>query len=347
MTLPARMLAIEIVTPGGPDGLTAVETSLPTLRRGEILIRVAAAGVNYPDVLQRMGRYDPPSWHSPRPGLEVSGEVAALGEGVEGFTLGEPVLALCNGGGYAEYVAVPAGQVLPIPERVDMIWAGSLAETWFTVEQTLAMRAGLAEVQDVLVHGAAGGIGTAAIARSQIAGARPIGVVSTHEKAEYLRGRLGVDAVIIHRDEDFVERTRALTGGKGADRVVSFAGGDMLARNMEAAARGGTILQLASLSDVNAQISLPQLLGRQLTILGSVLRPQSDATKAEIAASLRRNVWPAFAAGNVVRPRLSTVPLAQATNAHRAMEDRASYGKIVLITAFGERFINDNSVAEG
>ncbi|GGF46555.1 NAD(P)H quinone oxidoreductase [Youhaiella tibetensis] len=346
MTLPDDMLAIDVRAPGGPDALAPTRAPLPELHPGHVLIRVAAAGINYPDVLQRMGQYDPPSWHSPRPGLEVAGEVVAVGEGALGHDLGAPVLALCNGGGYAEYVAVPAGQVLPIPVGLDTAWAGAIAETWFTVEQTLVMRSGLEAGMTVLVHGAAGGIGAAALAQSSIHGARPIAVVSTLEKADYVREELGVPDVIIHSEEDFVGRTKAMTDGRGADRIVTFAGGDMLARNIAAAARGGTIVQLASLSHANAEIAIPQLLGKQLAIFGSVLRPQSDGTKAAIAQSLRRHAWPAFASGRVARPRLRTMPLGQAAEAHRAMEDRASFGKIVLLTPFGERFSSDKSVAE-
>lgn len=346
MTLPHLMLAVDVPAPGGPEALTPVQVPLPELRDGQVLIRVAAAGVNYPDVMQRLGRYDPPSWHSPRPGLEVSGEVAAIGAGVMGFAAGDPVLALCNGGGYAEYVAVPAGQVLPIPRGVSVTWAGAIAETWFTTEQTLVMRAGLEAGMNVLIHGAAGGIGAAAIAQCLIHGARPIAVVSSREKAWHAREELHAAEVIVHTEDDFVARTRELTDGKGADRIVSFAGGDMLARNFAAAARGATIVQLAALSADTAEIPLPQLLGKQLTLFGSTLRPQSDATKATIAQSLMRHAWPAFAAGKVARPRLRAVPLRDAALAHRTLEDRQSYGKIVLLTPFGERFVNDNSVAE-
>lgn len=347
MPLPNEMHAIDVPVPGGPEALVPVAAPLPELRPGEVLIRVAAAGVNYPDVLQRRGRYDAPPQHSPRPGLEVSGEIAALGDGVQGFAPGEPVLALCNGGGYAEYVAVPAGQVLPVPGGIDMAWAGAIPETWFTIEQTLVMRSGLTAGMNVLIHGAAGGIGTAAIAQSRIHGARAIAVVSNGEKAAHVINDLGADAAIIHTEEDFVARTSELTGGKGADRIVTFAGGPLLARNIETAARGGTIIQLATLSGSTAEIPLHLLLGKQLTLFGSMLRPQTDAAKAAIAESLRVHAWPAFATGAVPRPRLRAMPLANAAGAHRAMEDRHSYGKIVLVTPFGERFVNDNPVAEG
>ncbi|HEY4201748.1 MAG TPA: NAD(P)H-quinone oxidoreductase [Devosiaceae bacterium] len=338
------MTAIAITAPGGPEVLQAVAVATPQPGPGDVLIRVAAAGINYPDLAQRRGKYDPPSWHSPHPGLEVSGEIAALGEGVSSFVLGDRVLALCNGGGYADYVTVPAGQVLPVPHGVALIQAGAMAETWFTVQQTLVMRAGLLPGMNVLIHGAAGGIGNAAIALSLIHGARPIAVVSTTDKADYAK-QLGAADTILHTSEDFVARAQQLTDGKGADRIVALAGGDMLPRNMAAAARFATIVQLATLGDANADIPLGLLLGRALTLIGSTLRPQSNATKTAIAQGLLETAWPAFAAGQVKLPRLRTLPLREAAAAHQAMEERDSYGKIALVTAFGQAFLNDKSVA--
>jgi NADPH2:quinone reductase len=317
---------------------------MPAPGPGAVLIRVAAAGSNYPDLLQRRGHYDPPPGHAPRPGVEVSGTIAATGAGVTGFAAGDAVLALCNGGGYAEYVVAPAGQVLPLPHGVTMLQAGAMAETWFTVEQTLVMRAGLSEGMAVLIHGAAGGIGSAAIALSLLHGARPIAVVSSDDKAWAVRD-LGCNDVTIHTQDDFVAAAKAMTDGKGVDRVVSFAGGDMLARNMAAAARNAAIVQLAGLDSGKAEIPISLLLGKALTLIGSTLRPQPPEVKAAIAASLKATAWPAFARGKVALPRLRAVPLAEAASAHRALEDRGSYGKIVLLTPFGESFVNDNSVA--
>ena len=347
MTLPDEMQAIDIAGPGGgPEVLTPTRALLPLPRADEVLIRVAAAGVNYPDVLQRKGHYDPPPGHSPRPGLEVAGEIVALGEAVEGLAKGQRVLALCNGGGYAGYVAVPHGQVLPIPSGVDIAWAGAIAETWFTIEQTLIQRTALAPGMNVLVHGAAGGIGTAALSLSRIGKARPIAVVSTREKADYVRGTLGVPDVIVHGEEDFSASALALTDGRGVDRIVSFAGGDMLARNLTAAARDAVIIQLASLSGSKAELPLPQLLAKQLTLIGSTLRPQSSTRKAQIAQGLLAGAWPAFAAGNVARPHIETLPLGEAAMAHARLEDRRFFGKLVLLTAFGEGLVNDNFVAK-
>jgi putative PIG3 family NAD(P)H quinone oxidoreductase len=338
------MLAIDVPTPGGPEALVPTKAAVPEIRPDEVLIRVAVAGINYPDLLQRQGRYDQPPGHSPRLGLEVSGEIAAIGSGVENFAVGDVVLALCNGGGYAEYVAVPAGQVLPLPQGVTMVQAGAMAETWFTVQHMLMMHGHLQPGMSVLIHGAAGGIGSAAIALCLIHGARPIAVVSSEDKA-WAAKELGAKDVIIHTQDDFVAAAKALTDGSGVDRIVNFAGGDILARNMVAAARGAIILQLASLDSTKSEIPVNLLLGKALTLFGATLRPQPIAVKAAIAQGLLSTAWPAFASGTVKLPRLRAVPLADAVRAHRALEDRTSYGKIVLLTPFGESFVNDNSVA--
>jgi NADPH2:quinone reductase len=334
MTLPAEMTVIAITAPGGPEVLQPARQPLPQPDPDEVLIRVAAAGVNAPDLSQRRGRYDPPPGASPLPGLEVSGVVVALGREVRGLAVGAPVVALCNGGGYAEYVAVPAGQVLPLPAGWSLVDAAALPETFFTVQQTLVMRAGLEPGMDVLIHGAAGGIGGTAIQVARLFGARPIAVVSTPEKARYAES-LGADAVIEHRREDFVERTLQLTGGKGADRIVDMVGGDYLPRNIAAAARGAHIVLLASLSGAPSTVNAGQLVFKWLTVSGSTLRPQTPAFKAKIADSLRRTVWPALADGRIGPPRLRRLPLERASEAHGAMEDRAHFGKIVLLTAFG------------
>jgi len=230
------MLAIQISTPGGPEVLTPAELAQAVPRDGEVLIRVAAAGINAPDLAQRRGAYDPPPEASPLPGLEVSGEIVGTGE---------KVVALCNGGGYAEYVAVPAGQVLPLPEGWSLVAGAALPETFFTVQQTLVMRAGLQAGMQVLIHGAAGGIGGAAIQICRLHGANPIAVVSSPEKAAYVRS-LGATDIIDHSTEDFVARTREITGGHGADRILDMVGGDYLPRNIDASARGGYIVQVAS-----------------------------------------------------------------------------------------------------
>jgi NADPH:quinone reductase len=333
MTLPTTMLAIHIATPGGPDVLTPMETPVPTARYGEVLIRVAAAGINAPDLGQRRGSYDPPPGASPLPGLEVSGEVVGTGE---------QVVALCNGGGYAEYVAVPAGQVLPLPQGWSLNAAAALPETFFTVQQTLVMRAGLDADMQVLIHGAAGGIGGAAIQICRLYSANPIAVVSSAAKADYVRS-LGATDIIDHSAEDFVTRVKDITAGHGADRILDMVGGDYLPRNIEASARGGHIVQVASLDAKKSEIAAGLLVAKWLTISGSTLRPQSSAAKAGIAESLRQHVWPALADGRIRPPRIRALPLAEAARGHRAMETRENYGKIILLTSFGAG-LADNSI---
>lgn len=332
-SLTSQMTAVTIARPGGPEVLVPAERPLPQLRPGEVLIRVAAAGINAPDLGQRRGTYDPPPDASPLPGLEVAGERVDTGE---------LVVALCNGGGYAEYVAVPEGQVLPLPQGWSPIAGAALPETFFTVQQTLVMRAGLEAGMQVLIHGAAGGIGGAAIQICRVYGANPIAVVSSQEKAAYAWS-LGAAAVIDHSTEDFVERAKALTGGRGVDRVLDMVGGDYLPRNIAASARGGHIIQIASLDTQKSEISAGALVMKWLTLSGSTLRPQNSAAKAAIAESLAEHVWPALADGRIRPPRIRSAPLEEASRAHAAMEQRDNYGKIVLVTRFGAS-ISDNSI---
>ena len=334
MTIAPQMAAIDFSAPGGPEVLRRLTHDTPRPATGDILIRVAGAGINSPDLQQRRGRYDPPPGASPLLGLEVSGEVAALGEGASRFAIGDKVVALCNGGGYAEYVAVPEGQALPVPDGVDLLAAAALPETFFTIQQTLVMRAGLAAGHTVLIHGAAGGIGGAAIATSRVYGARPIAVVSSPEKAEYVRG-LGADAVIDRSREDFVARTMELTEGRGADRIVDVVGAQNLTHNLEAAAIEAVIVQLATLGGPRAEVNAGLVVSRRLSILGSTLRPQPREVKAAIAASLAERVWPALAAGQIRRPYLQYFPLEDAFHGHKAMERREHFGKLVLVTPVG------------
>jgi NADPH2:quinone reductase len=344
MTLPDEMTAIAISEPGGPDVLRPLRLPVPRPGSGEVLIRVAAAGINAPDLSQRRGTYDPPPGASPLPGLEVSGEIVALGPDAGGFAVGDEVVALTNGGGYAEYVAVPAGQVLRLPAGWSLVSGAAVPETFFTVQQTLVMRAGLAPGMDVLIHGAGGGIGGAAIQIAKLYGANPIAVVSSAEKAAYTR-TLGAVAVIEHTTEDFVARTLEITGGRGADRILDVVGGNYLARNIEASARGGHIVQVAAMTGKLSEVSAGRIVMKWLTISGSTLRPQTHETKAAIARSLRETVWPALADGRILRPRIRAVPLEQAAAGHAAMEQRENYGKIVLVTRFGgEMPITDNSI---
>lgn len=333
---PTHMQAIAITRPGDPDVLAMHQCPVPGRGANDVLIRVAAAGVNGPDLAQRRGHYDPPPGASPLLGLEVAGEIVALGSDVPGWQVGDRVMALTNGGGYAEYAAVPSGQVLPIPQGWTLVEAAALPETWFTITQTLVMRAGLELGMSVLVHGAAGGIGGAAIQIATILGARAIGVVSSAAKAAYAR-RLGAVATIDHTSEDLVARVMALTEGKGVDRVVDIIGGPMAERNIAASARSGHIVQVSTLDGASANLSLRTIMAKQLTLSGSTLRPQTSATKAAIADRIRADLLPTLSQPGFAKPTVTRFPLARAADAHRAMEARGHVGKIVLMTEFGEQ----------
>lgn len=334
MTLPQTMLAIAIDTPGGPEALVARQVPLPPCGPGDVLIRIGAAGINGPDLAQRRGLYNPPPGASPLPGLEVAGEIAALGAEVTGFALGDRVMALTNGGGYAEYAAVPAGQVLPAPKGWSHILAAALPETWFTVTQTLVLRAGLEKDMFVLVHGGSGGIGGAAIQICALVGARTIAIASDAAKAEYCRA-LGASAVIDRSREDIVERVKAITNGHGADRIVDIIGGDMARINVEASARNGHIVQISTLGGGNANVPLRLIMAKDLTLSGSTLRPQSSATKAAIAAHIGMHFLPALSSPDWIRPEITTFPLNRAAEAHALMESRTHRGKLILVTPFG------------
>lgn len=333
ITLPPTMSAIHIATPGAPDALQVTSLPLPEVRPCEVLIRVAAAGVNGPDLAQRRGHYDPPPGASPLPGLEVAGVVVASGEGSNRHRIGARVMALTNGGGYAEYVAVPEGQVLPIPYGWSFAEAASLPETWFTVTQTLVMRAGVTPGMAVLVHGASGGIGGAAIQIASILGAKAIGVTSSPEKSAYALS-LGAVATI-DRSEDIAERVLALTEGRGADRVVDLVGGDMAAVNVAASARSGHIVLISTLEGGSAQVPLRQMMAKGITMSGSTLRPQSSETKAAIAERIAFSLLLHLSLPDWVKPKISTFALEDAARAHEQMEARNHIGKLVLLTSFG------------
>ena len=326
-----KMQAIAIDRPGGPEVLTEIETDMPYAYEGDVVIKVHAAGINRPDILQRMGAYPPPKDASPLPGLEVAGTIEQVGRNVTNFKVGDEVVALCNGGGYAEYVAVPAGQVLPLPKGWTMTEGAALPETLFTVQQTMIDRAGLKNGQNVLIHGGAGGIGAAAIQLAKLKGCFVIATASSEEKLDYIK-RVGADVAINYVTEDFVDKTKSATDGKGADVIIDIIGADYVDRNIRAAAVEGTIVQLANLGGREATLTMGLVVAKRLTIFGSTLRAQADDVKAKIANNLRDQVWPHLESGNFIKPKIRTFKLADASSAHAAMDAGDHFGKIVLNT---------------
>jgi NADPH2:quinone reductase len=324
MAYPRTMMAVMASGSGGPEVLGLARVPVPDPGPEEVLIRVAGAGVNASDLAQRRGDYPPPDGHSSILGLEVSGTVVVP---AGPWRTGDAVVALTNGGGYAQYVAVPAGQVLACPRGWALVEAAALPETWFTIAQTLVMRAGLTAGMNVLIYGGAGGLGGAAVVVARLLGADPIAVVSSEEKAAYALA-LGARAVIRRDHEDLVERVRALTEGRGADRVLDIAGGEATRANIDAVARGGHIVLVATLSGREATLPLNKIVQRQLTISGSTLRHQSSSTKAAIASYVRDKLW--VGAETAPRPRIAVLPMLEAAKAHRAMEEPGHIGKIVL-----------------
>jgi len=323
------MKAVEIAMPGPPDVLRLCERPMPVCKPGEVLIRVAAAGVNRPDVIQRLGHYPVPPGASDLPGLEIAGEVVD-GDFSSGLVArGDKVCALVQGGGYAEYCTAPAEQCLPLADGLDMIAAASLPETFFTVWSNLFDRAHLAPGESLLVHGGTSGIGVTAIQMAAAFGHRVIATAGSEEKCRACV-ELGAEQAINYRTHDFVEAVRGLTGGKGVDVILDMVGGDYVARDLQCLADDGRIAVIALLGGSKSVIDLGQILRRRLTITGSTLRPRSVAFKAQIAAHLREKVWPLIGAGRI-RPVIHHVfPLDRAADAHRMMEEGAHIGKIVL-----------------
>jgi NADPH2:quinone reductase len=323
------MRAIVAPVPGGPEALTLVERPLPAPGAGEILIRVAAAGVNRPDTLQRQGHYAPPPGASDILGLEVAGEVAARGEGAGRHELGANVLALVPGGGYAEFCLAHESNALPVPSGLTSIEAAAIPETFFTVWTNVFERGGLKAGETMLVHGGTSGIGVTAILLAKAFGAKVIATAGSDEKAAHCV-RLGADAAINYRAEDFVAATKAATDGRGAELILDMVGGDYVPRNHAAAAMDGRIVQIAFLRGPKVELDLRPLMMKRLTHTGSTLRPRSAAEKALIADALREKVWPLLEAGRCKPPIDSTYPLAEAAKAHARMESSAHVGKIVL-----------------
>ncbi len=323
------MTAIEIREPGPPQVLRAVRRPLPQPKAGEVLIRVAAAGVNRPDVLQRKGLYPAPAGASDIPGLEVAGVVVAVGEGVTEPALGARVCALLAGGGYAEYATAPAVQCLPAPTQLALEEAAALPETFFTVWFNVFERARLRSGETLLVHGGSSGIGTSAILLGKAFGARLIVTAGTAAKCAACR-ELGADHAINYHEQDFVEATLRATDGRGADVILDMVGGDYVARNIAAAATNARIAVIAHQGGAKAEIDLRPLMVKRLQISASTLRAQSVESKGRLAAALRQHVWPLFASKRLKPLIHARFPLTDAAAAHKLMESGAHIGKIVL-----------------
>jgi len=327
--LPKSMTCIAIREPGGPDVLVASEQPLPSPGEGEILVKVIAAGVNRPDVMQRQGHYPPPKGATEIPGLEIAGEVVELGRGAKRWKQGDKVMALVVGGGYAEYCLAFETHALPVPANLSMVEAAAIPETFFTVWHNVFERGKLAAGETLLVHGGSSGIGTTAIALAKAFGARVITTAGTPEKCEACR-KLGADLTIDYKTEDFVALTKQATQGRGADLILDMVGGDYVGRNYEAAAVEGRIVQIAFLASSRVTVDLMRLMLKRLTHTGSTLRARAVADKAAIARAVENNVLPLIASGRVKPPIDSTFPLAQASAAHARMEAGQHIGKIVL-----------------
>ena len=330
-SLPSRMTTIAIRAPGGPDVLVPAERDVPAPGAGEILVKVAAAGVNRPDVMQRMGLYPPPKGASDIPGLEIAGEVAALGSGVTRWKVGDKVAALVSGGGYAQFCPVHESNALPVVAPLTLVEASAIPETFFTVWHNVFERGALKRGETLLVHGGTSGIGTTAIQLAKAFGATVIVTAGSAEKCDACR-RLGADVAVNYRNEDFVAATKQATGGKGADLILDMVGGDYIERNYEAAAVDGRIVQIAFQQSPKATVNFTRLMLKRLTHTGSTLRARSVADKAAIARALEQNVWPLLAAGKVKPVVYKTFPLTEAAAAHALMESSRHIGKIVLTT---------------
>ena len=326
---PATMTVVEFTEPGGPEVLRVANRATPEIADHEVLIRVAASGVNAPDLKQRQGSYPPPKGATDLLGLEVAGTVAARGASVTGFDVGDAVCALTNGGGYAAYCAVPAGQCLPVPGGLSMVEAAALPETFFTVWNNVVMRAGLQPNESFLVHGGAGGIGSAAVQIAKALGATVFATAGSEEKCEVCR-RLGADRVINYRTEDFVEVIRAEASGGGVDVILDMVGGDYVERNIKALAADGRMVQIAFDRGPKVELNLMPIMMKRLTLTGSTLRPRTPEFKAEVARQLRERIWPLIEAGRIKPVIHATFPLAEAAEAHRLMETGGHTGKIVL-----------------
>ncbi len=325
--IPKTMTCIEIIE----KQLIPATRLVPVPGDGEVLVRVHAAGVNRPDVLQRKGGYAPPPGASDIPGLEIAGDIVAVADGVQGWKIGDEVCALVAGGGYAEYCTAPAPQCLPVPAGLDMIEAAALPETFFTVWSNVFDRGGLVSGETLLVHGGSSGIGTTAIQIAHHLGARVIVTAGTDEKCGACEV-LGADLAINYREQDFVAAVKEFTGGKGVDVVLDMVGGDYVQRNFEALAPDGRLINIAFLNGSKVEINLLPVMLKRLTLSGSTLRPRTVEFKAAIAEKLKHRIWPLIEAGKIAPFIHATFPLADAAAAHALMESGEHIGKIVLHT---------------
>jgi putative PIG3 family NAD(P)H quinone oxidoreductase len=328
--LPTTMTVIEAREPGAPEVLATAERPVPEPGPGEVLIEVAAAGINRPDVLQRQGLYPPPKGASDLVGLEVAGHVAALGPGATRYKVGDAVCALVNGGGYAQYAVAPEATTLPVPQGLNLVEAAALPEAMFTVWHNVFERAALKDGEWLLVHGGASGIGTTAIQIATALGAKVMATVGSAWKARACE-TLGALRAIDYRNEDYVEAVRETTGGHGADVILDMVGGDYIERNLRAAALDGRIVQIAFLKGSKVEIDLMRLMMRRLTLTGSTLRAQTPEAKARMARAIEERIWPLMAQGKVKPVIDSTFKLEDAVGAHRRIDDPEHVGKIGLV----------------
>ena len=330
--VPSSMIAIAISSPGGPEVLQPRPHPVPGVSAGDVLIRVAAAGVNRPDLLQRQGKYAPPPGAPDTPGLEVAGTLVAIGASVAGWTVGDHVCALVAGGGYAEYCVAPAVQCLPVPRGFSMVEAAAIPETFFTVWTNVFDRGRLQAGETILIHGGASGIGTTAVMLARAFGATVYATAGTPEKCAACE-RLGATRAINYRTEDFLEVVRAATTGAGVDLVLDMVGGDYVSRNLEVLAVEGRLVQIAFLRGGRVEVNLAPLMQKRLTFTGSTLRPRTPPEKGAIARALHQHVWPRFERREL-RPVIhATFPLERASEAHAMLEAGEHVGKIVLVAA--------------
>jgi NADPH2:quinone reductase len=326
------MRYINISEYGGPEVMEIKEGQIPAPGKREVLIKVHAAGVNRPDVMQRQGLYPPPPGASPILGLEVSGEITATGKDVSAWSVSDRVCALTNGGGYAEYVTVPAGQCLPVPAGLPLEEAAALPETFFTVWSNVFDRARLEPGESLLVHGGSSGIGITAIQMARALGSKVFATAGSKEKCAACR-RVGADVAVNYHEQDYVEVLKKATGGLGVDVILDMVGGDYVARNLELAARDGRIVSLSFIKGSHVEIDMLPILLKRLTVTGSTLRPRSAEAKASIAENLRARIWPLIESGEIKPLIAARFPLKDAPEAHKLMESSKHIGKIILTVA--------------